>query len=59
MKEKIRHIIVLALVCIYSFSVNAQIEKVEPPFWWAGMQKSELQILFYGKNIADYDVSLK
>ena len=37
--------------------VNAQVERVEPPFWWSGMKNSEIEILFYGKDIADYKVS--
>lgn len=36
----------------------AQIEKVEPPFWFAGMQNPELQIMFYGKNIAQLQVTI-
>ncbi|MBF02375.1 MAG: alpha-amlyase [Flavobacterium sp.] len=36
----------------------AQITKMEPPFWYEGMNKSEIQILFYGKNIADNSVSI-
>ncbi|MBC5863793.1 glycoside hydrolase family 13 protein [Flavobacterium turcicum] len=36
---------------------NAQIEKVEPPCWYAGMQHSAVQILFYGKDINQYQVS--
>ncbi|HQF47281.1 MAG TPA: glycoside hydrolase family 13 protein [Flavobacterium alvei] len=35
----------------------AQIERIEPPFWYAGMKNPELQIMFYGKNIAKYNVS--
>ena len=34
------------------------IEKVEPPFWWAGMNNTALQLLVYGENIAATDVSL-
>jgi glycosidase len=41
-----------------SFTVQAQIDKVEPPFWYAGMQNPELQILFYGKDIAQYHVTV-
>ena len=41
-----------------SLSLTAQINKIEPPFWYAGMQNPELQILFYGDNIASYDVSV-
>lgn len=44
------------LVC--GFSVNAQIDHMEPPFWWSGMQQNELQIMFHGKDIAHYDVAV-
>lgn len=27
---------------------------MEPPFWYAGMHNPELQVMFYGKNIAQY-----
>jgi glycosidase len=36
----------------------AQAERVEPPFWWAGMNNPELQIMFYGRNIAQYTPSV-
>ena len=36
----------------------AQIERIEPPFWYAGMNNPELQIMFYGKNIAQFQVSV-
>ena len=36
----------------------AQIERVEPPFWWTNMHLSHVQIMFYGKNIAQYEVSV-
>lgn len=29
-----------------------KIEKVEPPFWWSGMHRDELQLMIYGKDIA-------
>jgi glycosidase len=32
----------------------AQIDRVEPPFWYAGMHNTELQVIFYGKGIAQY-----
>jgi glycosidase len=43
---------------LISISVFSQIERVEPPFWYAGMNHSNLQIMFYGKNIAQYEVSI-
>ncbi|NBL64606.1 alpha-amylase [Flavobacterium sp. NST-5] len=46
------------LLLLLSFSTFAQIDKVEPPFWYAGMHNPELQIMFYGKNIAQYEASV-
>ncbi|WP_449398708.1 glycoside hydrolase family 13 protein [Chryseobacterium wanjuense] len=36
----------------------SQIQKVEPAFWWKGMKNPELQILVYGKNIANNQIEL-
>ena len=42
------------ILMFFSATVFAQIERVEPPFWWSGMNHSELQVMFYGKDIAQY-----
>lgn len=34
------------------------IKKLDPQFWWAGMQNSELQILMYGDNISSCSAQL-
>ena len=47
--------ILLLLLC--TTSIFAQVERVEPPFWWSDMKLSNVQIMFYGKNIAQYDVT--
>jgi len=36
----------------------SQIQKVEPAFWWKGMKNPELQILVYGKDIANTEIEL-
>jgi glycosidase len=36
----------------------AQIYKIEPPFWYSDMNLSDVQIMFYGKNIAQNEVSV-
>ena len=46
------------LLLLLSISSFAQIDKMEPPFWYAGMHNPELQIMFYGKNIAQYQASV-
>ena len=48
----------ILLFLFLSLTLFGQIEKVEPPFWYAGMHNPELQIMFYGKNIAENNVSV-
>ncbi len=45
----------LLLVTSLSF---AQVDRIEPPFWYEEMRHSNLQILFYGKNIAQNKVTV-
>lgn len=50
---------IISLTWLLAFSVSfAQIQKVEPAFWWKGMKNPELQILVYGKNIANSQIEL-
>jgi glycosidase len=49
---------ILVLVVLFNFISNAQIDKVEPPFWWSDMNLSEVQVMFYGENIAQNEVSV-
>lgn len=49
---------ILALFLLITTFSFAQIDKMEPPFWYEGMNKSEIQVLFYGKNIAENTVSV-
>ena len=46
------------LTFLFTLTLSAQITKVEPPFWYVGMQNPSLQIMFYGKNIAQNNVSV-
>lgn len=39
-----------------SLQVNAQVSRIEPPNWWAGMENPDLQIMMYGKNISGSEV---
>ncbi|MGL2962297.1 glycoside hydrolase family 13 protein [Flavobacterium sp. RSB2_4_14] len=43
---------------LFSFSTFAQIDKVEPPFWYAEMNLTDVQIMFYGKNIGQNEVTV-
>jgi len=39
-------------------AIFAQIEHLEPPFWWAGMKNPSLQLMVHGKNISQHTVKL-
>lgn len=52
-----RMIMFSTLLLLTSISF-AQIDRVEPPFWYANMNFSSVQVMFYGKNIAQYDVTV-
>lgn len=43
------------MLTTYSF---AQVDRMEPPFWWSDMNYSDVQIMFYGKNIAQNEISV-
>ena len=48
---------IITLMGLFTFGMtHAQIQRVEPPFWWEGMHYSQVQVLLYGKNIAQYNV---
>lgn len=49
---------IFLFILVFSTSAKAQIQKAEPPFWYAGMKNPEVQIMFYGKNIAQYEASV-
>lgn len=47
----------ILMIFFMNISLNAQIQRIEPPFWFSGMHNPEVQILFYGVDIAQCQVS--
>ncbi|MFK5856667.1 MAG: glycoside hydrolase family 13 protein [Bacteroidota bacterium] len=43
--------ILLSGTLIFAQQIN--LERVDPPFWWAGMKNSNLQLMVYGNNISE------
>lgn len=35
-----------------------QIQKIEPTFWWVGMEKQEVQLLIYGNGIGNFQPTI-
>lgn len=49
----------ILFITLFTFSIStAQVERVEPPFWWTNMPVQELQIQLYGENLGEYRASL-
>lgn len=53
-KQFLLFITLLLTTSLYAFKVDT----VHPEFWWAGMQKTELQVLLHGENIGGASVTL-
>ncbi len=45
------------LVLLAPFLLDAQVQKIEPPFWWEGMNDTSLMITIYGENVSKYSIS--
>jgi len=43
----------LILSIHHSQAAKYKIDRIEPPFWWAGMTSPDLQLLVYGENISE------
>ena len=47
------------LALIFAANLFSQdIEHVDPPFWWVGMNNPELQIMIHGTDISSYEPSI-
>ena len=49
---------ILSLFGTLSAKPADKIKKVAPTFWWSGMKNPELQVILYGDNISNSDVSV-
>ena len=36
-----------------TLATPAQVERIEPAFWWGGMKSDKLQLMVHGPHIAD------
>lgn len=52
--------IAYALMSLFVLSLHSavKVDKIDPPFWFTGMQNSELQLMVYGEQIAEATVQL-
>ena len=55
--QLLRHSITVFLLIISHVALPQ--ERIEPPFWWSGMQEPELQIMLFGEALAEFEVKLE
>lgn len=55
-----KKLLLLLSAVLLSFNTYAamNVNKIDPPFWYAGMNNPELQLMVYGENIGDASVSV-
>src|SRR6056297_3286602 len=59
MKLKITFLLAFLIVCNSTlFAQEIKIDRLEPEFWWTGFAETELQLLVYGEDMGDANVSL-
>ncbi len=51
--------VILFFIILLSSNVSAQIERVEPAFWWVGMKNTQLQLLIHGNEICNRKVEIQ
>ena len=55
MKKTVQFIYIFIFI---SFSLHAQIERIDPPNWWVGMKTKQITLLVYGIAIQDLEPSI-
>jgi glycosidase len=48
----------LLLLILGSSSYAQKIDRIEPAYWWVGMENNQLELLIYGKDIAQFTPSV-
>ncbi len=51
-------LLLLATLSLGLWAQEVRLDRIEPPNWWTGFSNPGLQLLVYGKNIAETEVSL-
>jgi len=50
--------LIFIIALFFTTSIFSQISKIEPPYWWVGMNNHQLELMLYGDNISEYKLSI-
>ncbi|WP_320054563.1 glycoside hydrolase family 13 protein [uncultured Acetobacteroides sp.] len=51
----IKAIVLTTILALMFLGVSAQVERIDPPYWWVGMKNGNLQLLVSGKSLASLE----
>ena len=57
--KNITCILILVFTFANTIAQTFSIDKIEPPNWWTGMKHNKIQLMIYGKDIANVKVNSK
>jgi len=58
MSLRFKIFVFINFLVLSGFAQKINLERVEPPFWWSGMQENTVQLLVYGENISLTNVEI-
>ena len=47
-----------AVMSLSAMATKPQVDVVNPPYWWTGMEQDTLQVMVHGADIRDAEVSM-
>lgn len=47
------------ILSLGAYGFEHKVERLEPAFWWAGMQHNKLELLIYGENVSELTPKIK
>ncbi|PSQ92378.1 MAG: glycosyl hydrolase [Bacteroidetes bacterium QH_2_63_10] len=50
--------LLLFTIPLLAAAQSPTVERIDPPFWWVGMEHTTVQLMVYGENVADTRVQL-
>ena len=48
-----------SLLVAFNTTFAFDLEKIDPPFWWAGFKSDKLQLMLHGENISQLRPEIK
>ena len=58
MRRTVAAALLILVVPVLALAQAPEIDRIDPPFWWVGMEHAPVQLMVHGENVADTRVQL-